>query len=150
ARPSRRSHGRLRPAPRRLRSGRPCPSPGSRTARPSARRECGSQCSPRRDPQITRRTQIEKTDEKEVRMPASLNLPSTPGPLCHLWINCLVHTDRSCCRDLVERSHPADAVPWVLLARRLALALVALGEPRDEELLRQGRQEHAAGLPDLD
>src|SRR5438477_11881946 len=49
---------------------------------------------------------------------------------------------------LVERADAADAVPRVLLARGLALALVALREPRDEELLRQRRQEHAARAAD--
>src|SRR4051812_31735591 len=61
-----------------------------------------------------------------------------------------VHPDRRGRRDLVERPDPADPVPRVLLARRLALALVALGEPRDEELLRQRRQQHPPGLTDLD
>src|SRR5438105_14307635 len=51
-------------------------------------------------------------------------------------------------RDLVQRPHAANAVPRALVERRLALALVALGEPRHKELLRQRRQEDAAGLAD--
>src|SRR5262249_14431225 len=61
-----------------------------------------------------------------------------------------LHPHRRRRRDLVERPHAADAGPRVLLVRRLALALVALGEARHEELLRQRRQQHAPGLAHLD
>src|SRR4051812_35876164 len=62
----------------------------------------------------------------------------------------LVDADCRGSRDLVERPHAADPVPRVLLARRLPLALVPLGEPGDEELLRQRGQQDPPGLADLD
>src|SRR5262249_53323531 len=52
----------------------------------------------------------------------------------------LIHAHGGRRREAAERLDAADAVPRVLLAGRLALALVALHEARHEHLLRQRRQ----------
>src|SRR5262245_51903519 len=70
-------------------------------------------------------------------------VPYRPAP-CKRVLS--VHPDRRRRRELADRPHAADAVPRELLVGRFALALVALGEARHEELLGQGRQQDAAGL----
>ena len=55
-----------------------------------------------------------------------------------------VHPHRRRRRELAERPDAADAVPRVFVVRLLALAFVAFQEARDEELLGQRRQHHAA------
>src|SRR5438552_18987454 len=57
-----------------------------------------------------------------------------------------VYPDRRARRKPAEGPYAADAVPGVLLIRRLALAFIAFQEARHEELLRQRRQHDAAGL----
>src|SRR6266550_8287229 len=64
----------------------------------------------------------------------------------HVELAALVHSDRRRRREYPIRADAADAVPGKLVARRLALAFVALQKPRHEELLRERRQLHAAGL----
>src|SRR5262245_42647699 len=58
----------------------------------------------------------------------------------------LIHPNGGCRCEPAVRPDPADSVPRILLARRLALALVALEEAGHEEFLRQGGQLDAAGL----
>src|SRR5438874_1589012 len=57
---------------------------------------------------------------------------------------------RSGRRERAVRPDAADAIPPELLARRLALPLVALEEAGHEEFLREGRQAHASGPSVLD
>src|SRR5207248_262665 len=75
---------------------------------------------------------------------------SSPERFCEASLNggefSLIHPDRRRRRGDVVRPHAADAVPWVLDIRPLALALVALGEARHEELLGEGGEQHPTRL----
>src|SRR5579872_6184859 len=57
-----------------------------------------------------------------------------------------VHTLDNLRLEPGERPDVPHSVPWIQLARRLALGFVALEKPRHEELTSQRRQAHAPGF----
>ena len=122
-------------APRRTRRGPPCGALPSWGCAPNPRRPLAGTPSPRAAPAEARRAGLVSHRPRR----------GSPAAGC-----CSIHADGRRRSECAERPDTAHAVPRIEIARRLALALVPLEEARHEELLRQGRQHHAAGVAVVD